>query len=47
VATKCDPIDEIKKLFEAHNRDALVNKKGRIIQIPEINIKREDLFLED
>lgn len=44
---KYDPIQEVKSIFENYNREASVNKKGRLIKIPDINLRREDLFSND
>ena len=38
--TKYDPIKEIRNIFETHNRETMVTKKGRLINIPEISLKR-------
>ena len=31
---KVDMLDSVKKIFEAHNRESLDTKKGRLIRIP-------------
>jgi hypothetical protein len=38
---KLDPIKAISRIFEAHNRECLDKKKGRLIRIPNISINRD------
>jgi hypothetical protein len=44
---KYDPIKEVKSIFENYNREVSLTKKGRLIKIPDIKLKKEDLFSND
>ena len=41
---KYDPVKKVKEIFQNHNRETSVTKKGRLIKIPDLKLRREDLF---
>lgn len=43
---KNDPIKQVKEIFESHNKETAATKRGRYIKIPELSLKRQDLFPE-
>lgn len=39
---KGDLIEQISKIFEEHNKEVSRTKKGRMREMPKINIKKQD-----
>lgn len=43
---KLDPLKMVLKIFEEHNKEALGNKKARLIKIPKLSNHSIDLTLK-